>query len=108
MQTFKPNPADKETLQMAGRLLKGGNQKIAEGNKEVEAAKAIVTNWLGGERNCQLETLAIGEMIEIESCFLVEISKQNKFDEKRFLALNPIEHAAYKKDFPVKKFKALV
>jgi len=108
MHTFKPTGAELERLQSAAKKLKAGNAKFGEAKKDTEAAKAAISDWLKTERNLDLTTLPIGEMVQIDGVALVEITSMNKFDEKSFLLSDPTTHAKFKKDFTVTKYKPLV
>ncbi len=108
MQTFKPNDTDKAALDKAAQAIKAGNLLNAQGKKLVDAGKAAIETWLKDSRQCDLATLGIGDLVSIDTVCLVEIGKQNRFDEGAFQLAQPEMHAKYKKDFPTKKFKPLV
>jgi len=87
-----------------GRL-KAGRLLEAQGEKDVKAAKAAISDWLKKERNVDVSTLKIGEFICIEDVALIEVGKRNKLDEDSFLLAWPTLHAQFKKDFSVCYFK---
>jgi hypothetical protein len=109
MKTFKvTDPTAAESLRRAALAIKSGNGMFAAAKKMVEAGKAALADWLKTERETDIETLAIGELISIEGVALIEIGKMNKFDEGAFQLAQPETHAQFKRDVPVKKFKPLV
>jgi hypothetical protein len=108
MQTFKPSGEELEQLRNAAITLAKANALSAASIKQVEASKKAISEWLKQKRGLELETLPIGELVQIEGVVLIEISKQNKFDEARFMLADPKTYEAYKGDRPVKKFKPLV
>lgn len=81
------------------------NAALSKAKKESDSAKATIGAWLEKERDLKIETLPIGEFVIIENVCFIEIGKQNKFDEKAFLASNAELHAQFKKDFSVVRFK---
>jgi hypothetical protein len=105
MKTFKAND---ETLVQAAKMIKDGNAKLAEGKKQSDAGKAMIEGWLKDARQCDLATLAIGEIVNIESVCLVEIGKQTRFNEKRFAVEQPETFASYREEMAIRKFKPLV
>jgi hypothetical protein len=105
MQTFKTN---NETLLQAAQMIKDGNAKLAEGKKQSDAGKAMIETWLADNRQCTLASLPIGELVNIESVCLVEIGKQNRFNEKRFAVEHPETFAAYREEMRLTKYKPLV
>lgn len=104
MKTFKAND---ETLRQAAQMIKDGNAKLAEGKKQTDAGKAMIEQWLKDARQCDISQLPIGEIVNIETVCLVEISKQTRFNEKRFAVECPEQFASYREECPVKKFKPL-
>jgi hypothetical protein len=109
MKTFKvTDPTVAATLQRAAKTIKQANGMFAAAKKMAEAGKAALADWLKTERETDLETLAIGELISIEGVALIEIGKMNKFDEAKFQLAQPETHAQFKRDVAVKKFKPLV
>ena len=108
MQIFKPSGAELEQLQGHAIKLKEANAVKGKSDKLVEASKAALSKWLLDERKLDIQTLQIGDMVQIEGVVLIEISAMSKFDEKGFLIAQPVLHAEYKKDLLVKKFKPLV
>ena len=83
----------------AARLLE------AQAEKETDAAKHAIAHWLKEQRGVDIETLPIGEFINIEGVAVIEIGKRNKFDEKSFILSHPKLHAEFKKDFPIQYYK---
>lgn len=108
MDLVKPQGRDLEKLQAAAKLLKEANKFFAIAKKNSESAKAAISEWLKANRQLDIETLKIGEMVMVESVCLIEIGSQNKFDEKAFLLAEPELHQKFKKDFSFTKFKSLV
>jgi hypothetical protein len=105
MKTFKVND---ETLRQAAQMVKDGNAKLAEGKKQSDAGKAMIETWLKENRDCDLASLPVGEIVNLESVCLVEIGKQTRFNEKRFAVEHPELFASYREEMPVKRFKPLV
>lgn len=108
MKTCKPSDGDLEILQGIAATLKAANAKAAEATKAVEAAKEQLAKWLREKRDCEIETLLIGDMVQIEGVVLIEIASQRRFDEKSFQLEEAKLHEQYMKNRPVKKFKPLV
>lgn len=108
MRTFKPNATQRKKLQEVATNLKDANALLAIATKSVEASKKHLAEWLHETHGLGLDTLKIGEMVQIEGVILIEIGSMNKFDEKAFLLADPEQHARFKKDFAVKRFKPLV
>jgi hypothetical protein len=107
MRTVRPDQDDLPNLQGLAKRLKKANGLMAFAIKERDITKAGLSDWLKQKRNIDTEVLAIGEMINIEGVVLLEVAKQNRFDEKGFGAAEPKLHEAYKKEFPMLKFKPL-
>lgn len=105
MKTIK---TDDPAVLDAVRNLKAANAMFGEAKKKSEASKEMLARWLKEHRGIELETLAIGEMVQIDGVLLIEISKQNKFDEAAFSLDHPQLHADYHRDKSIKKFKPLV
>jgi len=108
MQTFKPNDNDTAKLIDAARLIATGNKAQATGKKQTEAGKVNIGEWLQNERQCNLTTLKIGDIVNIEGVCLVEIGKQSRFDIAAFQLKHPTLFAEFTKDCPTVKFKPLV
>lgn len=108
MKTFKANEMDAAMLKDAASKLKAANAAIAAANKQVEASKQAIAQWLKDNRDTDIDALTIGEFVQIDGIVMIERAKQNKFDEKAFLLEQPAQHAAYKRDFPMNKFKSLI
>lgn len=109
MKTFKvTNENELAGMIDAAKRLKAANAAIAAANKEVETCKAHIAGWLKDNRGLTLDTLDIGEIVQIDGVVMIERAKQNKFDEKAFAMAQPEVYAANKRDFPMNKFKALV
>jgi hypothetical protein len=104
MKTFKTTD---ETLRRAADNIKLGNTQLAAAKKLVDTGKAAIADWLQRERDVNLDTLPIGELIAIDGICLIEIGKMNKFDEPAFQLAHPGQHAEFKRDFSVKKFKPI-
>lgn len=107
MTTFKPSGAELDCLKEAAARLQAANASLGKAKKEADSAKATIQDWLTKERNVKLETLKIGDMISIEDVVLIVIGKNNRFDEKGFLASHPLLHAEFKKDFARLEFKPI-
>lgn len=108
LKTFKPSPESLAALQRAALSIKSANGMFSAAKKMAEAGKAALADWLKAERDTDIETLPIGDLVSIDGVCLIEISKMNKFDEAAFSLADPEKHAEFKKDLPVKKFKPLV
>lgn len=107
MKTVKPNEEEAVTLKKAARMIRISNELMASAKKAVEAAKEQIAGWLKTNREIDIESLPIGEMVNVDGVCLIERGKQNKFDEKGFLVAQPAVHAEFKKDFPITKYKVL-
>lgn len=105
MRTFK---TDNATLVKAAQMIKEGNATLAQAKKQVDAGKAMIADWLETERNCQLASLPIGEMINVDGVCLIEIGKQNRLDQATLQAEVPEIFTKYQREFPVVKYKPLV
>lgn len=92
----------------AAKLLKESNSLLANATKQVEAAKSAIASILKDNREIDIETLNIGEMVLIDGVMLIECSKQNKFDSKSFMLAEPAKFAEFKRDFPTRKYKSLI
>jgi hypothetical protein len=109
MQTFKPSPGPElAKLKSVALTLKVANEDMARATKAADAAKDHLVKWLKDNRGVDVPSLPIGELIQIEGVVLVEIAKMNKLDESALLLAEPAIHARWKRDLPVRKFKALV
>ena len=108
MLTFKPAAADLPKLQAAVTTLKQGNKKVSEGQKETEASKALITEWLKKERGCDVGTLSIGDVVLIDGTVMVEIAAMIKLDANALLASEPSVHQKYTRSVAVRKFKPLI
>jgi hypothetical protein len=108
MKTVRPNEAEIQELLTAAVNLKSANQRLAAANKDVDNAKSILRRWLNTSREIDVDTLQIGEIVNIEGVCLIERGKQNKFDEARFAVDSPAVYGAFRRDFPMTKFKPLV
>jgi hypothetical protein len=104
MKSFKIDDAD---LTKACANLRKANTTLAEAGKTAEASKTIIRSRLKELRGVDVGTLPIGEIVSVEGLLLVEIGKQNRFDEKQFALDKPALHGEYKKDMPCVKFKPL-
>lgn len=107
LKTCKPSESELTELQAHAKSLAKANAEKAAADKIVDASKDAISKWLLHQRQINIETLEIGEMVLIEKVVLIEIGKQIKFDEKGFLSSEPILHAKWMKPRPVKKFKSL-
>ena len=105
MQTFKTSDT---MLRQAAQMIKDGNAKLTEGKKQSDAGKAMIEQWLKDNRQCDVASLAIGELVNIETVCLIEIGKQNRLDQKAMQLELPEVFAKYQKQFPTIKFKPLV
>lgn len=108
MTTVKPQGAELDKLKGAARMLKAANAMFAVAKKDSEAAKEEISKWLKSERQIDLETLQIGEFVNVEGVCIIEKAKQNKFDEKGFLVAEPKLHEQWKKDLPITKYKPVI
>jgi hypothetical protein len=108
MKTFKPSETEARELRIAAAKLEVANKALGEAKKNAEAAKEQLGKWLKAERELDLATLGIGEMILIEDVVLIEIGKQARFDEKAFLLAEPAKHAEFKKDLPILRYKPII
>ena len=105
MKQFKPSDADLLKLQAAATNLQEANKQANTAKATIEANKKVITDWLKENRDLDLDRLEIGETVYIEKVVFIEIGKMNKFDEQAFQIEHGKLHLAFKKDFPVKKFK---
>jgi hypothetical protein len=108
VQRFIPSESELKHLQEAATRLKKANWLFGIAKQESDAAKKALAGWLKENRKCDIETLAIGEFVSIEGVALIEIGKQNRFDEDAFVLAEPATHARFKKDFAVRKYKPCV
>lgn len=108
MRTFKPAEADLPELQKSAARLKTANRLFGVAKRESEAAKKHLSDWLREKRDLDIAVLPIGEFVSLEGVALIEIGKQNRFDEDAFVLAQPETYEQFKKDFPVRKFKPLV
>ena len=108
MKTFKPtDPVSTPRLYTAAANIKAANAMISAAKKLGESGKQAIADWLRTERDTDIEVLPIGELVNIEGICLIEIGSMNKFDEASFQLADPEQHAKFKRDIPVKKFKPL-
>lgn len=107
LKTCKPSESELPNLQQLAKSMVEANSQKAKLEKVVEASKEAFVKWLLEQRGVNVEELEIGEMVMIENVVLIEIGKQDRFDEKGFLLSEPTTHAKWMKPRPVKKFKAL-
>ena len=105
MKSFK---IEDDQLKQACHSLKEANAQLSSATKTASGAKKIIQQRLYELREINLEVLPIGEIVSVEKLLLIEIGKQNRFDESQFEIDDPETYAKYKKDFPCKKFKPLV
>ncbi len=104
MRTIK---SDAPLLLAAAHQLKLANAALAKAKKSGDRAKEILTAWLKDERSLDLNTLLIGDIVNIDGICLIEIASQNRFDETAFATMHPEIHASFKTEKPVRKFKPL-
>ena len=107
MRTVKASGKELEELQQAAAVLKAANEIMASAEKSAKAAKFRIAEWLKKERSIELETLPIGEIVNVDLVCLIERGKMNKFDEKSFSLAHAVLHAEFKKDLPVTRWKPL-
>lgn len=105
MKQFK---IDDDDLTQACISLREGNRQLAEGKKSVDGAKKIIAHRLKELRDIDLAALPIGEIVSVDKLLLIEIDKQNRFDEARFRLAEPAVYETFKKEFPMVKYKPLV
>lgn len=108
MQTFIPNEADLAKLKLAAKFIERGNASQAKGKKETETGKMILAQWLAENRDCDITSLGIGSLVEIESVVLIKIGKQTKLDQKTLQLEQPGTFTKYQKDFPTIKFEPMI
>ena len=97
-----------DQLKQACQNLKEANEALGRANKTAKGAKAIIEKKLYELRELNLETVPIGEIVTVEKLLLIEIGKQNRFDDEQFELDHPELYQSYKKDFRCKKFKPLL
>lgn len=89
-------------------LLKQANRQLADAKKAADNAKAAIHRFLNEQKGIDLNTLEIGSAITIQvagqTAGVVQIGKQNKFDETLFSQDYPDLYKSYKRDKAVKKF----
>jgi hypothetical protein len=100
--------SDAPSLRAAAQMIKDGNELLAQAKEKVDAGKQIITRFCADERDINIETLPIGEVLNVADVVLIEIGRMRKFDEKKFSFDHPAEHEEYKSVFPVRKFKPLI
>ncbi len=105
MKTIKSNDA---ALVNAAQQIKQGNAILALAKKQVDAGKTAIETWLKDNRQVDLATLPIGEMVNIDGICLVEVGKQSRLDQSALQLEQSEIFAQYRKDFPCLKFKPLV
>ena len=91
-------------LQEAARRLKAANATIAAGNKEKDAAKATISDWLKEHRKIELEQLKIGAGVNLEGVMLIVVDKQRKLDQNALRTEEPVLFARFEKDVPTVKW----
>jgi hypothetical protein len=107
VKTCKPAESELPVLQHLSKSMAEANAAKAKADKIVESSKEGLAKWLLEQRDINIETLQIGDMVMIENVVLIEIGKQERFDEKGFLVSEPALHAQWVKPRPVKKFKSI-
>lgn len=105
MLTFKTTD---NMLKQAAQMIKDGNAKLSEGKKQSDAGKAMIEQWLKDNRQCDISSLPIGELVNIETVCLIEVGKQNRLDQKAMQLEAPELFAKYQREFATVKFKPLV
>lgn len=108
MQTVKPNETEIVELTKAAQMLKDANAQLASAKKNADSAKATLAKWLLEHRSINIETMKIGDIVNIEKVALVEIGKQSRFDLADFTIKQTALAVQFTKDFPTTKYKALV
>lgn len=106
--TVRPQIHELVKLKAAAILLNAANKSIAAAEKTRESSKAEIAQWLKENRQLELDTLPIGEFVNIEGVCLIERGKMNKFDEKAFIFAHAELHSQFKKDVAVTRFKPTV
>ena len=99
---------DDDDLTQACKNLKEANAILASANKTAQGAKATINQKLKELRNVDIKALPIGEIVSIEKLLLIEVAKQNRFNEAQFMLDQAELFQEYKKDFPMVKYKPLV
>lgn len=105
MQSIKTSDS---MVKQAAECIRDGNKLLADGKRLVEAGKASLSAWLKTERKVDVESLPIGEIVNVDKVCLIEIGKQTRFDSKTFQLDRPKDFADYQRDFPTVKYKPLV
>lgn len=108
MRTFKPSEAELALLVCTAKTLKQANADLGAAKKAVDSAKESLAKWLNEARGLDLNTLKIGEIVNIEAVCLIKVTGMNKFDEGAFSLAQPKLHAEFKKELPVRRFDPLV
>lgn len=105
MKTYK---IENTELESAVRNLKQANLAQSAAKKTADNAKATIARILKDARDVELTSLPIGEIVSINNCLLIEIGKQNRFDEATFQAKHPALYSEFKRDFAIIKYKPLI
>ena len=108
VQTVKPNPQNDSVLRQAAVMLKNANAALSSAKKQADAAKTTIAAWLLENRQINVDTLPIGEIVNIDGVALIEIGKQNRFDQKAFALAQPTLTLEFTREFPTVKVKPLV
>lgn len=108
MKTYKPSPQELPGLKDAAGLLKRSNALAAAAAKAVEAAKRQLAKWLKEQRGVELESLVVGDVVQIDNVCLIEVTGQKRFDQASFRLAQPEMFEEWEKETAVKKFKPLL
>lgn len=88
----------------AFKRIKQARKELAAANKEVEAAKDLISRWVEDNRKIVLADLPIGESVNIAGAGEIEIGSQHRVDMNRLRIDDPKLVEKYSDDFPVVKF----
>lgn len=105
MKTYK---IENTELESAVRNLKQANLAQSTAKKTADNAKATIARILKDSRDVELANLPIGEIISVNNCLLIEIGKQNRFDEATFQVKHSTLYSEFKRDFATIKYKPLI
>lgn len=98
-------------------MVKEGNSMISKGNKLVEIGKATLGRFVCSREGIEAtnepldvikSTFALESIFIITAVAIVEVGKQNKFNEPAFAAHDTETYLAFKRDVPTVRVKSLV
>jgi hypothetical protein len=108
MKTFRVEGEDMRMLRSIAMALRDNNHRLAEYGKAADAAKKQLAKWLKENRECDVETLVVGDIVQIEDVVMIEVSGQMKFDQSGFRLAEPASFEKWQKEMAIRKFKPLV